>query len=150
MLYADPRMEDPYFKRAAVLICSYSKNEGALGFILNHPISMRVNEVLPSEPHIARTLHFGGPVADDQLFFLHTLASMQPDTLQVRGSVHWGGDFDVLSELIKLGQAPEASVSFFVGYSGWSPGQLEEELMGGSWLSDYGQKNAGNPCGKTK
>ncbi|MFZ4059618.1 MAG: YqgE/AlgH family protein [Bacteroidia bacterium] len=137
MLYADPRMEDSYFKRTAVLICSYSKSEGALGFIVNRPIALRVNEVLPTESHIARTLNFGGPVADDQLFFLHTLTDMQPDTLRVQGPVHWGGDFDVLSGLIRQGRAPESSVSFFVGYSGWSPGQLEEELTSGAWLSDY-------------
>ena len=137
MLYADPRMEDAYFKRTSVLICSYSREEGALGFIINRPLTLRVNDVLPSESHIARGLSFGGPVADDQLFFLHTLEALQPDTIQVQGSVYWGGDFDVLSDLIKTGRAPESSVSFFVGYSGWSPGQLEEELLNGAWLSDY-------------
>jgi len=142
MLYADPRMEDAYFKRTAVLICSYSKNEGALGFIINRPLTLRVNEVLPSEPHIARTIGFGGPVADDQLFFLHTLESLKPDTIPVHAPVYWGGDFDVLSGLIKEGRAPESSVSFFVGYSGWSAGQLEEELMSGAWLSDYPEPNS--------
>lgn len=137
MLYADPRMEDPYFKRTAVLICSYSKEEGAIGFILNRSLPLRVNDVLPEEQHIAREIGFGGPVSDDQLFFLHTLSTLQPEAIPVQEGMLWGGNFNELSRLIQQGMAPESSVSFFVGYSGWSAGQLEEELEAGAWVSDY-------------
>ena len=79
-------------------------------------------------------LFVGGPVSSDSLFFIHTLGTQLKGSLHIKDNLYWGGDFDTLKVAIAAGIVTPAEVRFFVGYSGWSEGQLDREIAENSWL----------------
>jgi len=76
----------------------------------------------------------GGPVAPDTLHYLHSLGRQVPKSVRVDGDIHWGGDIDAIRNLIRSGSVNQSQIRFFLGYSGWSAGQLERELKENSWV----------------
>jgi putative transcriptional regulator len=133
ILISEPLLSDTYFKRSVVLITEYS-DEGAVGFVLNKPVDLPINEMLADFPDFDARVYIGGPVAKDTIHFLHTLGEMIPNSVHVLDNIYWGGDFDSLKELIKEGIVNPSQVRFFLGYSGWSPNQLETEIQENAWL----------------
>jgi len=133
ILISEPLLSDTYFKRSVVLITEHS-DQGAVGFVLNKPIDIPINEVLDNFPKFNAKVYIGGPVAKDTVHFLHTLGELVPNSVHVKDNIYWGGDFDSLKELIHEGIVKTNQVRFFLGYSGWSPNQLEEEIKENAWL----------------
>jgi putative transcriptional regulator len=138
LLVATPDLRDPNFSRSVVLMLEHS-DEGALGVVLNRPVDLRVEEVLPDWAERASApacLFVGGPVSPSSAIGLGRGAD--------RGDGDGDGDgidvlFDGLGTLdldLEDGGTPPdlADLRIFVGYSGWSPGQLEQELEAGGWL----------------
>ncbi len=133
ILISEPLLSDTYFKRSVVLITEYS-DKGAIGFVLNKTIKMPLAEMLAGFPNFKTTIAIGGPVEKDTIHFLHTLGEMVPNSVHVVDDIYWGGDFDTLKELISTGIINGTQVRFFLGYSGWSPNQLENEIKENAWL----------------
>lgn len=133
ILISEPLLSDTYFKRSVVFITEYS-DKGAVGFVLNKPVDLPINEVLADFPNFKAKVYIGGPVAKDTIHFLHTLGELVPNSVHVVGNIYWGGDFDSLKELINEGIVQPDQVRFFLGYSGWSPNQLEGEIEDNAWL----------------
>ena len=133
ILISEPLLSDTYFKRSVILITEHS-DDGAVGFVLNKPIDIPINEVLADFPNFRAKVYIGGPVAKDTVHFLHTLGELVPNSVHVKDNIYWGGDFDSLKELIKEGIVKSNQVRFFLGYSGWSPHQLEDEIKENAWL----------------
>lgn len=133
ILISEPLLSDTYFKRSVVLITEYS-DEGAVGFVLNKPIEIPLNEILADFPDFTTKVYIGGPVAKDTVHFLHTFGKLIPNSVHVIDNIYWGGDFDSLKELIQDGVVQQNQVRFFLGYSGWSPHQLEDEIEENAWL----------------
>ena len=138
LLISDPFASDFFFTRSVVLITEYMPREGAMGFILNKPMA---EEDIPPElinefgVNAIPRIYYGGPVGTNQMFYLHKL----PDTIlegsmQIMPGLYWGGDYKELVNLIKQGAVDYNDVKFFVGYSGWSPGQLESEIKRNYWV----------------
>ena len=140
ILLAEPFMQDPNFIQAAILLTDYHPT-GSIGFILNKPINMKVNDLLANFPKIDSDVFFGGPVATDTIHYLHNAGSLLEGSKMVAEGVYWGGDFDKLKFLVKSELIKPFQIRFYVGYSGWSPDQLEEELKGGSWVISDGDAN---------
>lgn len=132
VLIAQPFMSDSTFSRSVVLLCEYSK-EGALGFVLNQPTNVNINDVLPEFPSPDLPISHGGPVQLDTLHIIHKSPMVLGGT-EVDKGVYWGATLDALQDFINDESFTESSLRLFVGYSGWSPGQLENELKEGSWL----------------
>ncbi len=133
ILISEPLLSDTYFKRSVVLLTEHS-DKGAVGFVLNKPVDLPLNEVLADFPDFNAQVYIGGPVAKDTIHFLHTLGELVPNSVHVMDNIYWGGDFDSLKELIGEGIVEPAQVRFFLGYSGWSPDQLEGEIEENAWL----------------
>jgi putative transcriptional regulator len=134
LLLAEPFMMDPNFKRSVVLVCEHSADDGTVGFILNKQLNVHVNELVSDMPAIESPVFFGGPVATDSIHFVHNVGELLDESVEVMRGVHWGGDFDKLKFLIQSKLILAHNIRFFVGYSGWSPGQLKEELEYRSWV----------------
>ena len=134
VLLAEPFMIDPNFKRAVVLLCDHEREEGTVGFILNKPLSMRVEELVADFPEFEGDVYYGGPVANDTIHYLHNRGDLIPDSVAVSPGVYWGGDFEQVKFLISSKLIQEKDIRFYVGYSGLSPGQLTDELGYGSWV----------------
>jgi putative transcriptional regulator len=135
VLLAEPFMLDPNFKRTAVLLCEYSMEEGGVGFVMNKPLNMRVDSLIEDFPEFDAEVFFGGPVATDTIHYVHNVGDLLDDSQPVTNGVFWGGDFEKLKFLITSELITSSNIRFFVGYSGWSNGQLENELEMGSWVT---------------
>ena len=126
-------MVDMNFKRSAVLLCEHNE-EGSLGFILNKRLEMRVDELIADFPEFDAEVFFGGPVQTDTIHYVHNVGELLEESMMVAEGVFWGGNFEKLKFLITSQLIKPENIRFFVGYSGWSEGQLLDELTYGSWV----------------
>ncbi|MGZ2371849.1 YqgE/AlgH family protein [Ancylomarina sp. YFZ004] len=133
VLIAEPFLEGRYFKRSVILLTEFSE-EGAVGFVLNKPIHLNINELIKNLAAFESEVFVGGPVQNNQIYYLHTVPDLIPNSFQVFDKLYWGGDFEILKELLSLKKIELNQIRFFAGYSGWSAGQLEEEIKENSWL----------------
>jgi len=133
ILISEPFLQDAYFRRSVILLTEYSP-EGSVGFVLNKPAKLKINDVVDDFPVFDAELTVGGPVATDTIHFCHTLGELIPNSVKVLHNIYWGGDFEILRKLIRTGLINNSQVRFFIGYSGWGKGQLERELSEDSWL----------------
>ena len=133
VLLAEPYMLDPNFKRSAVLLCEHGE-EGSVGFIMNKPLKMRVDELVDDFPEFDSEVLFGGPVQTDTIHYVHNVGDLLEDSVPVVNGVYWGGDFEKLKFLISSKLIKPENIRFFVGYSGWSEGQLSDEMEYRSWV----------------
>ncbi|MBN1928335.1 MAG: YqgE/AlgH family protein [Chlorobiaceae bacterium] len=132
LLLASANLLESNFKRTVLLMCEHN-DEGSIGFILNRPMEFKVCEAISGFDDIDEPLHMGGPVQVDTVHFLHTRGDVIDGALEVIDGLFWGGDKEQLSYLINTGVIKPSEVRFFLGYAGWSPGQLKDEFEEGSW-----------------
>ncbi len=134
ILISEPFSQDMYFKRSIVLLTECNE-DGAMGFILNKPLDIKLNEVIDNFPKCDSKVSLGGPVNSDRIFFLHTVGEeLLPGSINIFDNIFWGGDFFKVKDLLRKGTITKNQIRFFLGYSGWSPGQLNEELKNNYWL----------------
>ena len=133
VLIAEPFLPGDYFSRSTVLLVQCAE-EGDVGFILNKPTDLEVKNLFKGFPDFEANAFLGGPVSNDKLFFLHTLGEKISDSLLVSENLYWSGNFENLVSLIRAGLVEEEEVRFFLGYSGWSAGQLAAEIADHSWV----------------
>lgn len=134
VLLAEPFMIEPSFKRSAILLTEHD-TQGSVGFILNRPVGMKIGELVEDFPEIDAELYYGGPVQTDTLHFLHNAGDLLADSTEISPGIFWGGDYGQLKMLIKNELITQRDIRFYVGYSGWSEGQLADEFKYGSWVS---------------
>jgi putative transcriptional regulator len=132
-LLAEPFMWDANFKRAVILLCEHNE-EGSFGFIINKRLEMRIDELIGDFPEFEGDVFYGGPVQTDTIHFLHNVGKMIDDSVRVGRGIYWGGDFEKVKFLIQSKLIKPQNIRFYVGYSGWSEGQLQGELEMGSWV----------------
>ena len=133
LLISQPYLPDPNFERTVVLICEHDE-KGTVGFVLNRRSNSVFSDVIFDAVHFDAPLYVGGPVQHDTLHFVHK-DMLEMESGQFLGErLVWGKDFNRLLTLIDTHQIDEKNYRFFVGYSGWSPGQLLEELNAKSWI----------------
>ena len=138
-LVADPSiLGDVCFHRAMVLICAI-ENSSPMGFIFNKAYDFHLNEMAPEITQDI-PLFYGGPVDTDQLFFVyHAAQTMIEDSDLIRENLYLGGNIEQAFEAIESKRLHGGNARFFLGYSGWSKGQLEQEVKRNNWLI---QKNS--------
>ncbi len=132
LLISEPYLPDPNFVRTVILICEHDEN-GTFGFVLNRPSESVFSDAVEEINHFDAPLYVGGPVQQNSLHFIHKRID-QLESKEVIPGLYWGGDFDHLLGLIDTHQINMSDYRFFVGYSGWETGQLEEELKSKSWI----------------
>lgn len=133
LLIAEPSiLGDVSFNRSVILLADHNK-EGSIGFILNKPLNYTLSDLLP-EIEIPLRVYNGGPVEQDNLYFIHKIPDLIPDSIEISNGIFWGGDFKSVIELINAGKLNEKDIRFFLGYSGWDANQLMNELISNSWI----------------
>jgi len=134
ILISEPLMNDFHFGRSVILLIDHEETEGSLGIIINKTLNAEVGQIVDEFPDFEAPVYLGGPVADNQLFFIHTLGDLLPDSSPIIDGLYWGGDKETLKTLINTGIANESNTRFYLGYAGWDAGQLVNELVRNSWL----------------
>jgi putative transcriptional regulator len=141
LLIAMPAMRDPRFTRTVIYVCAHNE-EGAMGIVVNRLIGsisfqdlMEQLELDPDRIPEARmpSIHFGGPVETGRGFVLHTTDYLVPDSMQLSESLALTATVDILRD-ISEGAGPDRRL-LALGYAGWGPGQLDDELQDNAWLS---------------
>jgi putative transcriptional regulator len=132
ILVSEPYLNDPNFERTIILLCEHNE-EGSFGFVLNKPSIAKVNDVMDNQINLDATVFVGGPVQQDTLHFVHRCAQLQ-DAVEIGEGIYWGGNFESMRLLLETNQINREDLKFFLGYSGWSEGQLDEELKADSWI----------------
>ena len=133
VLLSDPFSDDDYFGRAVVYLCDHN-SEGSFGFVLNNFLDLDLHEITKNFPKIVTRVSIGGPVQTQNIFFIHTLGDRIPDSQLIGDGIYVGGSYDKLVQLIQDNEITNKEVRFFLGYSGWSPGQLKEEIENHAWI----------------
>lgn len=133
LLIAEPFLGDASFERSVVLITDHNA-DGTVGFVLNRPLDLRIEQVLDSFPSYNPELYYGGPVQKNNLYYLHSKGALIPDSVEVFPGMYWGGKINAIKELLATGLLKEDEIKFFLGYSGWGKDQLLVELHEKSWI----------------
>jgi len=139
ILISEPFLMDSFFKRTVILLGEHGE-DGSVGFILNKPTDLSLNDALEDFPPFEVPLYFGGPVQTDTIHFLHTLGNKLEGSKQIMPGIFWGGSLEMLKLLIETRQVNKQQIRFFAGYSGWEPNQLEDELKVRTWLISNGKR----------
>ncbi|HBS87681.1 MAG: hypothetical protein A2W91_15570 [Bacteroidetes bacterium GWF2_38_335] len=133
ILISEPYLGDQFFERSVIYLVEHNE-KGSVGYVLNKPTKLIVDEVIDDFPSFRSQLSLGGPVSPNTLHYIHTLGSLLPECEEIQKGLYWGGNFEELKFLIKRKAVNIDQIRFFIGYSGWSVGQLERELTENSWL----------------
>ncbi|MBA4321972.1 MAG: hypothetical protein C0408_04070 [Odoribacter sp.] len=152
ILISEPFLPDTFFNRSIVYLTDHTP-EGSVGFILNKKLDINLKDAISGFDSYDDILNMGGPVAPDTLHYLHTAGELIPKSVNIDGKIFWGGDIEVIKTLIAFGKLDNSRIRFFLGYSGWSAGQLDRELKENSWViarirSDIVMSNRGNETWK--
>jgi putative transcriptional regulator len=134
LLVAEPSIiGDVSFNRSVVLLAEYNNGNGSVGFILNKPLEYTLQDFLP-EINSSLPVYNGGPVEQDNLYFIHKIPELIPGSIEISNGIYWGGDFSAISELLRDDKISQDQIRFFLGYSGWATEQLDQELDLNSWV----------------
>ncbi len=131
ILLSDPFMTDLTFSRTVILLTEY-KNEGAVGFVLNKPLNVDIHDLIDDFPIFDGKVYAGGPVDTNHLYYIHTSNKID-GAVEIIPGLYWGGNFEVIKQLIEEGTLHNGNIRFFAGYSGWGKNQLENEINANSW-----------------
>jgi len=133
VLISEPFLDDDYFKRSVVLLCEHNE-EGSFGFVLNNYMEFPLTEIMDDFPEFQTKISIGGPVNNDNLYYIHTLGEKITGSIEILPGIFMGGSFDEMKSLIESKAIKENEIRFFVGYSGWTLGQLDDELKDSAWI----------------
>ncbi|MEY4109972.1 MAG: hypothetical protein RLZZ46_326 [Bacteroidota bacterium] len=133
LLLAEPSIHEHYFHRAVILLADHN-SAGSIGFTLNKPVDIQLSKLVEDLSNDSYSVHLGGPVSKDNLFFVHTLGAAIPEAIHIMPGLWWGGDFSVVRQMIEQNKIEQSQIRFFIGYSGWESGQLERELDENAWV----------------
>ena len=133
LLLAEPSIiGDLSFNRSVILLADHT-DEGSVGFILNKPLKYTIKDLLP-EIESNFKIYNGGPVEQDNLYFIHNVPHLISNSIEISNGIFWGGDFEDTKELINTGVIKKKNIRFFLGYTGWDSEQLENEMNANSWI----------------
>lgn len=133
LLVAEPSIiGDVSFNRSVVLLADHS-DTGSVGFILNKILDFTLKDLIPDVKGNFKVYN-GGPVEQDNLYFIHKIPDLIPDSIEIANGIFWGGNFEAVMELIAKNLITDKQIKFFLGYSGWDANQLDEELNSHSWV----------------
>lgn len=132
ILISEPYLNDYHFRRTIVLISDHNP-EGSVGFVMNRLVDLTTHDVIPGLMKYNFPLFFGGPVEPNTLHFIHRVGDLITGAQHIANGIYWGGDIELIEDLIDRKVAKPQEFKFFSGYSGWAAGQLEEEIAQKAW-----------------
>lgn len=138
-LIAMPSMQDPYFSKTVIYICTHNA-DGAMGLVINRPMDITLDHVFnqidlsPDNLALNNTpVYTGGPVQAERGFMLHETGVEYDATIVVDDNISLTSSKDILAQTAN--NAGPEKILFALGYAGWTEGQLENEMLQNAWLS---------------
>lgn len=135
VLISEPFLCDHMFGRSVILLVDHTQN-GTMGLVMNKPLPLFLNDLLNEiDCRENIPIYKGGPISTDTLFYVHTLENIA-DSLPIIDGIYLNGDFSAIKQFMAEGNSIKGKIRFFLGYSGWEPGQLNQEITENTWLVD--------------
>ena len=133
LLIAEPSIiGDLSFNRSVILLADHN-DDGSIGFIMNKPLKYTLHDLIP-EIKSSFKIYNGGPVEQDNLYFIHNVPGLIPNSIEISNGIYWGGEYEITKALINSGKISKNNIRFFLGYTGWEEDQLETEMEENSWI----------------
>lgn len=139
VLISEPLMNDGIFGRSVVLLVENNDN-GTVGYVLNKYSGFTIQQLLPLFKDITSSVFIGGPVAINTIHFIYRAKENLLNSKKIEEDLYWGGNINELYKMMVSKIINPNDVRFFVGYSGWSKNQLNEEISKGYWIVNYFDK----------
>ena len=136
LLIANPVLPDPNFSRTVILLCDHDE-QGSFGLVINRSTQLKAPDLFLNINILKsynEKIYLGGPVSQSMVFFLCRSPSAAGKLDEVCSGVYLGSNLETLESLYASLKNPEQDIRFYLGYSGWSGGQLAEEMEQNSWL----------------
>lgn len=134
LLIAEPSIiGDVSFNRAVILLADHTE-KGSVGFIMNKPLEHTLSDFVPEIDNCDLPVYNGGPVEQDNLYFIHKVPHLIPNSIEISEGIFWGGDFSRVIDQLQSGEIVKTDIQFFLGYSGWGSDQLHGELQENTWV----------------
>ncbi|MFT6815182.1 MAG: putative transcriptional regulator [Sphingobacteriales bacterium] len=140
LLISEPFLVDPNFKRTVIYLTEHDEH-GSVGFIMNKPLKTSLGSIIEELGSLDTHVYLGGPVQLDTLHFIHKIEAIKEGSVELSPGIYWGGDLELLKEYIKQNKVEKEDIRFFIGYSGWTEGQLTSEVKDNSWIVTKFQDN---------
>lgn len=135
LLVSMPQMLDPNFARTVVLLAEYGRH-GAFGLVVNRRMNEPAHEVIRPDPpmDIRKDVHLfvGGPVEPNRAWVLTAHRELDTDALEIQSGVYLSASPTLIRHALQ--SSPDPQLRLVIGYAGWGPGQLDDELAASSWL----------------
>ncbi len=133
LLISEPSiLNDRSFNRSVIYLTE-DNIDGSVGFIINKTTDFVLKDLIP-KINCNFKVYNGGPVEQENLYFIHKIPELIPNSIEISNGIFWGGDFEVLTSLLNEGKINQSDIRFFLGYSGWTENQLKEELSESNWV----------------
>lgn len=132
LLLSEPFLLDDHFTRSVIYLCEHNE-DGSFGFILNNTLDLHLHEFADGFPDVNVTVGFGGPVDQNQLFFLHSIPNLD-NCIAIAPGIFMGGNYTTVLEMLQEEKITLQNIRFFIGYTGWAPEQLQQELDEKTWI----------------
>ena len=131
ILISAPHLTD-IFRRSVIYLVEHDE-KGSVGFVINKPMKYNIDEVIDDFPEFRSKVFLGGPVQTELVNFIHKAPGIIDGGYEIQNGIFWGGNFDNLKTLVESKFINPKDFRFFVGYAGWSPNQLDNEMKDNSW-----------------
>ena len=134
LIIADPSIvNDAQFNRSIILITSSSIENEVVGLIINKILDYKLKDIIP-EINIDFDVYDGGPVNQDNLYYIHNQGHLIPESIKINQQLFWSGDFETIVDLINSKKITSKDIKFCLGYTGWSAKQLINEVRDDNWI----------------
>lgn len=150
VLISEPFLCEEPFRRSVIMMIDHN-HEGSMGIIINKPLPLLLNDIIKEFKYLNDIpVYCGGPMGQDMLFYIHSISGI-PQSIPIGDNLFFNGDFTEIKRYILQGNPIEGKIRFFLGYSGWSEGQLRQEIKENTWLISQGTQQLlfDSPCKNT-
>lgn len=133
LLISSPSLNDPNFDKVIIFITE-NNDKGAIGFVINKLFPRTFNELIEFKSSKVFALYKGGPMGNENLYFIHRRPDLIKDSIPINDNIFFGGNLQQVATHINNAFIQKDEIKIFIGYCGWDTGELEAEVEEGSWL----------------
>lgn len=134
LLVAEPFLSDQYFNHAVITLIDYAPQTSVMGIVMNRTSGYTLGQMIEGfDDDTDIPIYIGGPMSRNRMFYIHRLGNIFSGSVEIMPGLWIGGDYGEVIQYVRDGYHTDDMMRFFIGYSGWDAGQLEEEIRQHVW-----------------
>ena len=134
LLVAEPFLSDEYFNHSVISLVDYAQGESSMGIVMNRKSGYTLGQMIEGfDDNVDIPIYIGGPMSRNRMFYIHQLGGLFTGAVEIQTGLWIGGNYNQVLEYVRDGYPADNLIRFFIGYSGWEKGQLENEITQHVW-----------------